>query len=227
MERCRPIRPLQQLNKKRSNWSVEPAATRSREPRKGMSVQAAADGPDGQIGSGARRPKITIWRSGALGPAADRARDRFEKPHQAHFLADKEGKANHDIPLWQGYCKAIGADAAGRRPLFTEMLRTDALYFLLDCAETPGFGSEGILDRYCRKLQTRQFQRVPGQLPEGVTRELLAAGLFIGGSTERGFTQQQTPFLPLQLALSAGRPQVRSPTPPQPLPSKPSCCAHG
>ncbi len=48
----------------------------------------------------------------------------------AKFLADKEGKAAHDIPHWAAFRKVAG-EGPGVRQLFTEMLQGESLTFLL------------------------------------------------------------------------------------------------
>jgi len=110
----------------------------------------------------------------------------------AAFVADKEGKSQHDVPLWQRYRKTVGEDPAARQ-LFCEMLQGDTLYFLLDCAEYPDRQRE-ILERYCRKLQQRLYGQRPGMPAEGLTRGHVAAALFVGGEF-KGNLQQLTAFM--------------------------------
>ena len=107
------------------------------------------------------------------------------------FLADKEGKSDHDLPHWSRYREVAGSDA-GSRQLFCEMLQGDTLTFLLNCASNPDRQSD-TLERYVRLMQTRAFQPAPGRVAGQYTRGDIAAVLFIGSEVK--IQNQQSPNL--------------------------------
>lgn len=111
----------------------------------------------------------------------------------AAFLADKEGKGNHDVPMWQRYRKVVGTDAAARQ-LFCEMLEGDALMLLMDCAEYANREGE-ILERYLRRTQQKMYQPVTGRQPGQFSRGELAAALFIGGLDPAIGSRQQGAYI--------------------------------
>jgi len=118
----------------------------------------------------------------------------------AGFLADKEGKGKHDVPLWARYSKEVGADA-GSRQLFSEMLQGETLTFLVDCAASPSRETETV-DRFSLLKQTRLYQPIPGKGIGPVTRADLAALLFIGGqikdpTQQSGFVVTNLLYQPL------------------------------
>jgi hypothetical protein len=111
----------------------------------------------------------------------------------AAFLADKEGKGQHDIPFLTAFRKIAGNDA-GSRQLFAEMLQGDTLSFLLDCAVTPDHQAE-ILERYARRLQQKIFQPMAGKGPRQLARCDLGAVLFIGGEGKAGGLRDQASYM--------------------------------
>jgi len=111
----------------------------------------------------------------------------------AAFLADKEGKGNHNLPLWAAFRKAAGEDNAVRQ-LFAEMMQGETLPFLLDCADSPDQQAE-VLERFARRSQQKMYQQVPGKLPGQLSHADFAALLFIGGEAKSGGGREQAPYI--------------------------------
>jgi len=111
----------------------------------------------------------------------------------AAFLADKDGKGVHDIPLWTTFRKAAGEDA-GARQLFAEMLQAETLSFLLDCADSPDRQGD-VLERYTRGVQQKMYQRTAGRVQGQLTRGEWGAILFIGGETKSAGGREQAPYI--------------------------------
>jgi hypothetical protein len=72
----------------------------------------------------------------------------------AAFIADTEGKQQHDLPGWERYRKIAGADAAARR-LFVEIQKSDT-GFLRDVDRDFDRAGEQCADQ-CQNLFQRQF----------------------------------------------------------------------
>jgi hypothetical protein len=119
----------------------------------------------------------------------------------AAFLADKEGKCTHNLPLWPAFRKAVGDDVVARQ-LFAEMVQGETLSFLLDCADSPDRQGE-LLERFARRAQQKMYQQVPGKIPGqfGALQERqlshgdFAALLFIGGEAKSGGGREQAPYI--------------------------------
>jgi hypothetical protein len=113
------------------------------------------------------------------------------KKRIAAFLADKEGKARHDIPLWAPFQKVVGEDAPSRA-LFGEMLQGETLSFLLDCADSPDRQGD-LLEKFARRAQQKMYQPLPGKAPGQLGKGDWAAILFIGGDAKGGAANGQAP----------------------------------
>jgi len=119
------------------------------------------------------------------------------------FIADKDGKQQHDLPCWQRYRKLVGEDAPARE-LFIEMARTNRQ--LLEDAEA---SPKKVGDRLASEIQT-MFQRLFAPLPgnrKQLTLPEVALMLFIASDpqvTVPEASQQMTANLLYQPAFTQG-----------------------
>lgn len=91
-----------------------------------------------------------IWnRCGLLLP---QALELDLKARVEAFLADTDGKQQHDLPLWSRFRKITGSDA-GARKLFAEIVKTNA-NMLDQCEEGPEVAG----DKYNTRAQELQYQ---------------------------------------------------------------------
>jgi len=102
------------------------------------------------------------------------------------FIADKEGKKEHDLPGWNRYRKLIGADAQAKE-LFVEMAKSHGV--LLEEAEA---SPKTAGDRYageCQAMWQRVYQPVQGQRTP-LTLGNVATLLFVGSDPEIPISEQ-------------------------------------
>jgi hypothetical protein len=79
------------------------------------------------------------------------------------FVADKDGKREHDLPGWRRFRAVAGGDAEARK-LFVEMQKGDSSTFLLDVDKDPGHAGDLCYAR-CQHMQERLY----GRLRTGLT----------------------------------------------------------
>lgn len=145
----------------------ESFATRQEASRKLMALGLAARDV---LLDGMRSPDPEIRKScRLLLPAVLRA-DRQARLEA--FIADKEGKKEHDLPGWKRFRKVVGADAAAR-DLFVSMQRSTAVILLSDVDKNPKLAGE-LLQSSCQQLWTQLFFR-PGLQPRQPTVAEVAA----------------------------------------------------
>jgi hypothetical protein len=94
----------------------------------------------------------------------------------AVFIADKEGKLQHDLPGWERYRKTIGSDAAARA-FFADMQKADAT--LLDAAENDPRAVGDLFGSKCQVLQQLLWSNWTGR-PPTVSLPDVATLLFVG-----------------------------------------------
>ena len=73
------------------------------------------------------------------------------------FVADKEGKKDHDLPGWRRFRQVAGADAEARK-LFVEMQKGESCTFLIDVDKSPGHAGELCYAR-CQHMQEKLYGR--------------------------------------------------------------------
>jgi hypothetical protein len=109
---------------------------------------------------GARNPDPEIRnRCRKLLPAVFRA-DR--KARLEAFIADKEGKKEHDLPGWKRYRQVAGNGAASR-DFFVSLQRSGAVALLIDVERSPKQAT-ALLQSNCQQLWMQLFFR-PGLPP--------------------------------------------------------------
>jgi hypothetical protein len=97
------------------------------------------------------------------------------------FLADKEGKQEHDLPGWDRFQKLMGKDKEGRE-LFAEMLKTNAELFVGFELEPKSFP-----DKYagrCQELTGLMFAPQPGGVRAQPKSADLATVFFFGAEPD-------------------------------------------
>ncbi len=97
----------------------------------------------------------------------------------AAFVADVEGKLEHDLPGWQLFQKEVGS-ARGARELFVEMLKAESA--LLEACEANDPRSYELLTS---RIQTLQGIGIAGFQQQHVTPGSLATLLFMAATMQR------------------------------------------
>jgi hypothetical protein len=96
------------------------------------------------------------------------------------FLADTEGKQEHDFPGWKRFRKAVGDDSAARG-LFAEMQKSETATFLAQCDARPD-AAAGMIHARAALLQQKLYNPEHGHQPVSLAE---VATLLFAGSDER------------------------------------------
>ncbi|HEX3151295.1 MAG TPA: HEAT repeat domain-containing protein [Gemmataceae bacterium] len=113
------------------------------------------------------------------------------------YLADKEGKEKHDLPLLDAWEKQTGKPDAGTRKLFAEMVRTSGEFL----EEAAGPKSASVLGKRCTLLRDRlrtgsgQIKAEPGELAAVFFVEAHAASSRSPGTRRSGPRPAAAPLL--------------------------------
>jgi hypothetical protein len=97
------------------------------------------------------------------------------------FLADKDGKQEHDLPGWNRFQKLMGKDKEGRE-LFAEMLKTNGELFVAMELDPKSF-PEKYAGR-CQQLTALMFAPQPGGVRAQPKPADLAAVFFLGAEPD-------------------------------------------
>jgi hypothetical protein len=81
------------------------------------------------------------------------------------FVADKEGKREHDLPGWRRFRGVVG-DGPEARQLFVEMQKGEPCTFLLDVEKDPGHAGDLCYAR-CQQMQEKLYGRFRTGLDTG------------------------------------------------------------
>ncbi len=73
------------------------------------------------------------------------------------FIADKEGKKEHDLPCWRRFRQVVG-DGPAARKLFVEMQKGEGCTFLIDVEKDPGHAGDLCYAR-CQQMQEKLYGR--------------------------------------------------------------------
>jgi hypothetical protein len=73
------------------------------------------------------------------------------------FVADKDGKREHDLPGWRRFRQVVG-DTPEARKLFVEMQKSECCTFLIDVEKDPGHAGDLCYAR-CQQMQEKLYGR--------------------------------------------------------------------
>jgi HEAT repeat protein len=119
------------------------------------------------------------------------------------FLADKEGKLQHDLPGWARFQKLLGSEPA-QRALFADILKTDAT--LLELAESDPKAATDRFNARSQQLQAAMYNITPNGQRAQVSPQEVAGLLFVGSEPRLALPPQATwPIYSLMY-----RPEVRT-----------------